>query len=417
VSSRHHASDYVILIALGALLGGVVFLLVSYGWLQSEQRREDLRRTTRSAGRQGLMAFYLLCQRLGYDAQRVDRPLLDDTLAQVDALFLIDPTIPVNSTECAALARWMEAGGVLICAGGEPTLPQEVHRLGDPDAAPLEFYRWGIGLDDQARPVSGDRHLPLGADVTTTHLRTDAALRLGADGAAASAEVLFEDAAGVRVAGRPVGAGRVVRAADCSFLFNQTLGKADNAVLAINLVAWAQARSRGVRIGFDEYHGGYGQPESGWSVLGAMLVTTPAGWAVLSLTAAAVLYLVYRGRRFGTRRPPPPARRRSKLEYVQSVGATYQAVGARGLALGLLYPWFRRRAARRAGVEALASAEEIGRRLAPESPEKARRYADALAACEAALRAGRLTDRRFSALVAQLTRIETEALHGRQRGE
>jgi hypothetical protein len=421
VPTSHRTSDYAILIVLGALLVGVVVLLVSLGWVQDESQRRDWRRTTHSPGRQGLLAFYLLCERLDYDVQRVDRPLLDDALADVDVLFMIDPLVEVNTGEVAALARWMQAGGVLVCAGGEPSLPYRVHRIGDARSATRAFDAWRFerfGTEPATRSVPARAQgLPLAVDVTDTRLLTDAALYLRADGAAEAVDVLFEDTAGVRVASRPAGAGRAVRAADASFLVNRTLGKADNAVLAMNLVAYAAERAHGGRIAFDEYHGGFGRAESGWSILAGLLVTTPAGWSVLALTAAAGLYLVYRGRRFGTRRPPPRPHRRSKLEYVESVGATYRAVGARRLTLRLVYEWFRRRAAAQAGTDASAPSEEVCRRLAPGDPETAARYAATFAACEAALQAAHLGDRHFAALLERLARIETEALHGRRQGE
>ena len=416
MSSKHRATDYAILIALGALLLGAVLLLVSYGWLQDEAQREDWRRTTHSPGRYGLMAFYRLSDRLGYDVRRVDHPLLDDTLDEVDVLVVIDPLMPVNSDESAALVRWMESGGVLVCAGGEPELPAEVHRIGDPDATPW-FGPWSPGFADRPRPLAGRPGQPLGRDVKTVHLLTGETLHLDAEGDKPPADVLFKDSAGVRVAARPFGAGRAIRAADYSFLVNRALGQEDNAILGINLLAWAVDHARGDRVGFDEYHCGFGPRETGWSVLGSALVATPPGWALLALTAAAGLYLVYRGRRFGTRRPPPPPHRRSKLEYVHSVGATYRAVGAHVLTLRLVYAWLKRRAARRAGADPSMPAEEIARRLAPHAPEKARRYADTFAACEAAAGAGRISGRRLAALLAQLTRIESETLHGHPRGE
>ena len=157
-------------------------------------------------------------------------------------------------------------------------------------------------------------------------------------------ERLLADSVGTRVISYRIGEGEIIVLADSSFLANGWLGKEDNSVLAANLIEYAVNTARGRRVAFDEYHFGYGSRETGWSLLGASLMRASAGWGVLCLMAAGALYLVLKGRRFGTRSAPTRTRRRSKLEYVQSVGATYQAAGAHSLAFRHVYPWFRHKA-------------------------------------------------------------------------
>ena len=212
-----------------------------------------------------------------------------------------------------------------------------------------------------------------------------------------------------RIAARPLGEGRVIFLADTSFLANSRIGKDDDAVLAVNLAAYAASKARGNRLAFDEYHFGLGHHDTGWTVMAGMLVTTGAGWAVLVLTAAGLLYLVYRGRRFGTRRPAPPAKRRSKLEYVHAVGATYRAAGAHRLALALIFRWFRRRAALWAGVPASAPLADLAERLARRTGRPADRYVRILSACETAIATPDQTSgHRLTSLLNQLGEIESE---------
>ena len=143
--------------------------------------------------------------------------------------------------------------------------------------------------------------------------------------------------------------------------------------------------------------------------MAGMLFTTGAGWAVLVLTAAGLLYLVYRGRRFGTRRPGAPAKRRSKLEYVHAVGATYRAAGAHRLTLGLIFRWFRRRAALWAGIPASAPVADLADRLARRTGRPADRYVRILTACENAIaEPDRTSGHRLTSLLGQLSEIESE---------
>jgi hypothetical protein len=221
---------------------------------------------------------------------------------------------------------------------------------------------------------------------------------------------LLEDTAGLVAAEHAAGRGRVIVLASTDFMSNTLIGRDDNAIAAANALSYALAASGGDSVAFDEYHLGYGRSETSWGVLGALLFTTPAGWAVLSLTAAGLLYLVYRGRRFGTRLAPSRKRRRSKLEFVESIGATYRAAGANALTYRLLFGWFRRRAARRAGMPASASTAEIARGLALHAGRPAEQYEQVLADCQSATRSPRLSAKQLTGFLNRLARIESEAL-------
>ena len=129
----------------------------------------------------------------------------------------------------------------------------------------------------------------------------------------------------MRIAQGKVGRGRLILLSDSSFLANVNIARGDNAVLAANLVSCARAEAGGPKVVFNEFHFGSGGFGQGLGVLAGMLFTTSPGWAVLALTAAGILCLFYKGRQFGPRRGFGQQRRRSKLEYVRAVGATYRA--------------------------------------------------------------------------------------------
>ena len=56
-----------------------------------------------------------------------------------------------------------------------------------------------------------------------------------------------------------------------------------------------------------------------------------------------VLFMIYKGRRFGIRRGLERERRRSKLEYIYAVGATYRSAKANRLTLELILQWLKRK--------------------------------------------------------------------------
>jgi len=171
-------------------------------------------------------------------------------------------------------------------------------------------------------------------------------------------------------------------------------------------------------VAFDEYHFGFGRGRTGGQVVGGLLFRNPAGWAVLCLTAAGLFYLVYRGRRFGTRRAPGRPRRRSKLEFVRSVGATYKAAGAHGLTFALLYESFRSKVAGRFGLSASAGAGEIAAAIAGRTGKAADGYEVVLSRCEEAVDTAhwageRPSGRWLATMIRDLSRIELEVFNGR----
>jgi hypothetical protein len=415
LSAKGHRSEYIILASLAAAAAVVLAILLAAGLVQESETAERGFRTTRSTNIEGTIVYYTLLDRLGIRARRSYGPLLSETLDEVGTVFLLDPIVPLTSDEASALALWVRKGGVLVCTGQPSRLLRKLHGIDIITQGRSPRRSLGPKTHEPPTEIPADAtDLPLAQDVTSMQFESLKALVLPATERpqeSAPAEHLLADSMGLRIAARPVGAGRVIVLADSSFLANGWIGKAQNAVTAVNLACYAQAHARGLVTAFDEYHFGFGRRQGGWSVLAAALFQTSPGWAVLSLTAAGLLFLVYKGRRFGTRRAPSRQRRRSKLEYVYSMGAAYEAAGAHRLAFRLIFEWFKRRAAAFAGTSSSATARDIGSALAARTKLPAQPYERLMAQCEEALASARLPRRRLSELLSRLAKAESETFN------
>jgi hypothetical protein len=422
--AKSYKSEVVILATLGIFSAVVVLLLLAHGWLGEQEAQGLWVRTSRSTNVEGTIVCYTLFERLGVPLSRSDKPLLDETLQQIDVLYLIDPIVPVQRGEQVALSQWVSGGGVLVCTSSGSGFPFTPHGIGEHpsnednslEAPSLTHAEARASFPTQV-PAEAPA-LPLARGVSEVHLDDACVLDVNKEMTSASrvpAEKLFADTCGVRIAAWRTGVGRVIVLSNSSFLSNRHIGKKDNAILAVNLGAYALSQAQGGRAAFDEYHYGFGTRETGWAVLTGTLFRTTPGWAILSVAASGVLFLVYKGRRFGTRRAPGRARRRSKLEYVHAVGATYLAAGAHRLAFNIIFQWFRRRSTERAGLPTSAPSTEIAARLARRTGASAERYAGILQDCEAALAGPTLSPRRMSTLLGQLAAIESEVFDGHSR--
>ncbi len=424
MSAGGHKNDFVILAVLALASVVVVALAVSMGWGRGGGGAPQ--HTTYSADEEGVKAYYLLLERIALHTRRLRDPFGADTLADVDVLFLLDAVVPLRPGESEAMTAWIRSGGVLVCSqeavtwlslfadpsvdfspppSSWPPVPDRARRRRTPRGEPAEF---------EPAEFEPTATWPLARDVKRTqfaapdgHLSMFDAPDLPGIGPFTP---LLGDTDGVRIAAWRLGRGNIILLEDGSFLSNKLLAEADNVVAAANLAEYALQPTAGRRVAFDEYH--LGHARTGPTVLGGMLLGTRPGAAVLCATAAGILYLLYRGRRLGTRRPPPPSHRRSKLEFVHAVGATYRAVGANKLTFGILYNAFRGRATARVRLPENAKAEQLAARLAEQTGSPAARYTRILTRCEQALGARRLSGRGLSGLLKEIAVVEWEVFHG-----
>jgi hypothetical protein len=411
MSSPNHKSEYRILLVLALITGLVLLAMVWSGMVREDRSGMPGLRTTRSTNIDGLLACYELFERLGLPVERSHRMLLSGQIEDAGVIFLIDPRIPMNPGEIVDLAAWVERGGVLVVSRDMNLL-----RDLDPTAADL-VYESRSSTTDSTSP----RTLPLSRDVASAPLDANDifALKLPDERTPRKAvEPLFEDRYGVRIAEHRMGRGRLILLSNSSFLDNEHLGVSDNSVLAVNLASYALSRATARKILFDEYHFGFGDGNQGFRLLAGLLLTTSAGWAVLTLTAAGVLFLLYKGRQFGPRRDlAGQRRRRSKMEYVYAVGATYRSAGAHRLTLKLIYSWFRQRATGRTGLTSTAANKLLAQELARRGRSSADEIQRTLDDCDGLLARPAVSQRQLTAALSRLAQIEKEALDGLGNGK
>jgi hypothetical protein len=162
----------------------------------------------------------------------------------------------------------------------------------------------------------------------------------------------------VIVAGLKHGAGYIYLSSATYPFTNEGLGDAENAALVLNMLRRVPS---GGRIQFDEYHHGFFTPPS----TGRLLLGNPWGWAAAYAVAVIAIYLILSGRRFG--RPIPlkeEVARRSSAEYIESMADLFQRGGKRAYILRHYHNAFKRRLARKDGVNPQLDDAEFVRELA-----------------------------------------------------
>ncbi len=132
----------------------------------------------------------------------------------------------------------------------------------------------------------------------------------------------------------------------------------------------------------------------------------------MSLTAAGILFLVYKGRQFGPRRGLEREHSRSKLEYIYAVGSTYRAAGANRITLELILNWFKRKATKLTGLARNVPNETIAVELARRSGTETTKYKSVLDKCDELLAQKKISERQLALIIGQLRQIEKEIFNG-----
>jgi len=209
--------------------------------------------------------------------------------------------------------------------------------------------------------------------------------------------VLFGRAGQNFVVDAPFGEGRTIYVSDPYLVSNGGIGLADNAQLAINILAAGD----GV-VAFDEYHQGYGTNSNRFL---QFFAGTPVVAIFLQALLLTGLVFFSQSRRFARPVPEPEPDRLSKLEYVAAMAELQERSRAYDLAIENIYTDFRRRAARLLGVESLTvKPNELGALIAGRTALDAADVSKTLFDCEEIIR-GEPTNRKETVELASKIRM------------
>lgn len=310
-------------------------------------------------GRQGLGALRLLVEESGgavsldvaVPTASTDTAILA-TRAYEDFLAEIEGRESRTEANLRPVLDWVEAGGTLVTSVDVSGGPLASTRLFTDESAIVDR---GVCTSDRFAGVAEIRPLEYLA-VTVEPGDTSC----------------FGNASEAIVVVRDVGDGRIIRLATMGMFFNRALDDVDNAALAARALELGDGRSvaflsgPGVGIGsaFDGPVNEDGEPVGAGDAGLLDLVPARVVAMIVGLAGAFLLYALARGRRLGSPVIEPLPIELPSSSYVEALGRLYmRADRPRARSAGILRRDFRTAAARRIGMPATASTDDLARTL------------------------------------------------------
>lgn len=353
-----------------ALMLGVAFVIASGTGDRGEVT------TSYSSSSAGCKAVYLLLAESGYRVERWEDPPAELSDPASTTLVLAEPSELPTDAERAAIDAFMRAGGYVIATGPDsawflagraiPRLPTGHPWNTMPALAPSPIAAAAPEISIASRAVwvtEGWRVVPL-----------------------------YGDEHGSSVVEMAVGSGRAMWWEAATPLTNAGITVSNN--LAFVLASLGAPGER--RILWDEYF--HGQRRT----LAASIWHSPTKWIGLQLAIVCLVVLLTYSRRSGPIIPPVYESRLSPLEFVRTLGSLYERAGASSVAVEAADWRARYWLARRFGVSARASSEEMASAIARRTGRDAKTLAAALAAADAGCAPGRVDDKGALAIVQAL---------------
>jgi hypothetical protein len=251
------------------LLAAAALLVLAYAVVRvAERGRFATPYSTYGAGPEGARALLLLAERLGYSAKPYTRELSHLPRGTLVAFGGCKQATArkVSRPEREALARWVEAGGLLISIGAADVLPQGAglffaHEAECGDEVPASALEGFLREHNQGPALRTPRELVAeAAGAPLSHLlpfnvKKARPLRIGHDTEATEILTSQDGTLGLTT---PYGRGRVVLLGISEALTNEALSDGGGLVFARLLRAFAPEGP----VLFDEYHLGMGERRS-----------------------------------------------------------------------------------------------------------------------------------------------------------
>ena len=411
-------------------------------------------RSTFNSGATGTQALYDFLHESGRQVVRWregSSALLTFNGPKPDTFVVIGPVqVGYSRRETKELLRWVESGGRLIVIDRHPdprllkakdwTITSQVVSYPWNELDPNDFERMTTGMTPvkPAQPTAMARNVesvmpsrfmgamtisPLGQHPTATPTpdyeddgsedyeesptpETGSTHERIAEKTSQAPVVHLRHERGALLLDYPYGAGRVVVLSDPYIVANNGIGRADNLLLALNVVA-----AGGGLIAFDEFHQGRATTHN---ALFQYFSGTPVMAICAQLALIGVAIVWSQGRRFARPLPLPHVDRRSNLEFVASMAELQQRAKAHDLALENIYARVRRVLVRYAGLSNSSPRTEIARRVAMRSGINQQELETLMRNCEDTIN-GASTSARDTLRMAQRLREIESALGLRAR--
>jgi hypothetical protein len=332
----------------------------------------------RSVGPSGAKALREVLGAFGADVT-----VADDVASDADVVLVLEDDL--TDGQRTDLGDWVEAGGRLVIA--DPASPF-TPLVADPFAGGIVG---GAGLDEPRLPEDCTIAALAGVGAIEPGSATDYEVE-------SPDEQCFGPDGTAFVVASPRGAGVVVAVGGASVFTNERLDEADNAVLAVHLIAPVA----GTRVTWLERdRSAPAAEESLWSLVGP----GPRA-ALLQLALAAAVYVVVRGRRLGRPLHEPQPVQLAGSELVVAVGHMMQQGRDPGRAARLLRADLRRSVRERLGLPAETSPEMLAQIVATRFGVPVERATHALGEQPVA------SEQALVALARDVEFLRMEVLHG-----
>lgn len=349
-------------VLLGLTLGGALALGVAATLIVGGPRssNQDARTSTLVPGPDGSQAVHETLAELGVPVRRRRTALFDlsERAGAVGTLAVLAPPQHLLAEELAEVVRYIRAGGAIVAAGdgggitgcvGYQAQRADSGRVVDGGS----FFDFGKAT--AVRPPEPGWRLPPVRRVLVPWEVTERFERPGmrrlTDAKCGLLVPLVEDTLLASEDGRAVvlalsykGGGRVLVVADPVYFRNRAWRDTDAPYFVVPLLVPTPER-RGPLV-WDEYHQGFATATGASGVLWTWLWRSPAGWAILQLTAVTLVWLAVTAVRFGPAQAVIERRRRSPLEHLDALATGLEGANGADTAVDLILSGLRRRLSR-----------------------------------------------------------------------